>query len=425
MDSKISGLIIRAAAILAAAAHCQAGLAGQEIHGAGATFPAPVYAAWAAEYQRSTGVRLTFDAVGSGEGIERIRSHQVDFGASDAALTPEDLMAAGLLQFPVVIGGVVPVINIRGIKPGQLKLSGAVLADIYQGRIRKWNDASISSINPTLALPNANITVVHRSDPSGTTLLWTDYLSRSSAGSRDAGLAASLAPRWPIGVGGKGNEGVATFVQRTRFAIGYVEYIYARNHHLSDVALRNRSGAFAHAGRDTFTAAAMAALGSGVNPMQQPGDRSAGNRELADHGSELHLDPPAIRRTAARRWRSCDSSIGPCITASRSRTELEYASVAQTLDGPTADGMAGGSRFHRTIPMAVGSADAGYGSDKNGLVWGYLLGAGTGVRGNSIARPPWRWLAQPASRSNLRSSCGCTSHCPTRAPSAGCASPWS
>ena len=269
MDSKISGLLIRTAAILAMATCCQAVLAGEELHGAGATFPAPVYAAWSAEYQRSSGVRVTFDAVGSGEGIERIRRNLVDFGASDAALTPVELSASGLLQFPVVIGGIVPVINIRGIKPGQLKLSGAVLADIYQGRIKKWNDASIGALNPTLALPNVNITVVHRSDPSGTTLLWTDYLSRSSSGLRDAGLGAALAPRWPIGVGGKGNEGVASFVQRTRFAIGYVEYIYARNHHLSDVALRNRSGTFVHAGRDTFSAAAMAAIGSGLNPMQQ------------------------------------------------------------------------------------------------------------------------------------------------------------
>jgi len=155
------------------------------------------------------------------------------------------------LQFPV-IGGVVPVINIRGINPGQLKLSGAVLADIYQGRIRKWNDVSITSINPNLTLPNANITV---------------------------------------GVGGKGNEGVATFVQTTRFAIGYVEYIYARNHHLSDVALSNRSGTFAHAGRDTFTAAAMAAMGSGVNPMQQLATDLPGTESWPITGASFILIP--------------------------------------------------------------------------------------------------------------------------------------
>ena len=266
MDRQISNFV-RAAAALMAGLSCQAVLADQAIRGAGATFPAPVYAAWSAEYQKSSGIRVDFDAVGSGEGIEQIRRRLIDFGASDAALTQQELNAWNLLQFPAVIGGVVPVINIRGIKPGQLKLSGAVLAGIYQGRIRKWNDASIGALNPTLALPNVNVTVVHRSDPSGTTLLWTDYLSRS--GSPDAGIEVALAPRWPVGVGGKGNEGVATFVQRTRFAIGYVEYIYARSHHLSDVALRNRSGTFVHAGRDTFAAAALAALGSGSNPMQQ------------------------------------------------------------------------------------------------------------------------------------------------------------
>jgi ABC-type phosphate transport system substrate-binding protein len=189
---------IRAAAILAASACCAA-FAAEEIHGAGATFPAPLYAAWSAEYRRSSDVRVTFDAVGSGEGVERIRGRRVDFGASDAALTPQELTASGLLQFPVVIGGVVPVINIRGIKPGQLRLSGALLADIYLGKIKKWNDVSISALNPT--------------------------------------------------------------------AIGYVEFIYARNHRLSDVALRNRSGTFVQAGRDAFAAAADAANPSGS--MQQ------------------------------------------------------------------------------------------------------------------------------------------------------------
>jgi phosphate transport system substrate-binding protein len=164
---------------------------------------------------------------------------------------------------------VVPVINIRGIKPGQLKLSGPLLADIYLGKIKRWNDVSISALNPTLALPNANITVVHRSDLSGSTLLWTDYLSRSSAAWRESRLGVSLEPRWPGGIGGKGNEGVASYVQRTRFAIGYVEFFYARNHHLSDVSLRNQSGTFVQAGRDAFAAAATAANWVGAAPLQQ------------------------------------------------------------------------------------------------------------------------------------------------------------
>jgi len=265
--------IPKVAVILAAAAYGLAASAGEQIRGAGATFPAPVYAAWAKAYQQSNDVQISYEAVGSGGGIERIRQQQVDFGASDAPLTAEELAKAQLIQFPVVIGGVVPVINITGIKPGQLKLSGALLADIYLGRIRKWNDAAIAAINPALALPNTNITVVYRSDPSGSSLLWTDYLSRSSSAWR-SGVGASLAPKWPTGVGGTGNEGVASYVQRTRFALGYVEYIYGRRHHLSDVALSNHSGQFVQAGRDAFRAAAETADWNAAAGFQQlPTDR--------------------------------------------------------------------------------------------------------------------------------------------------------
>jgi phosphate transport system substrate-binding protein len=249
----------------------------EQIHGAGATLPAPVYAAWAAAYQQLHGLQITYDAVGSGEGIERIRRHEVDFGASDVPLSMEDLASAALIQFPVVVGGVVPVINIRGIKPGQLRLTGAVLADIYLGRIRKWNDAAIAALNPNLTLPNTNITVVHRDDASGSSLLWTDYLSRSSPSWRST-VGASLTPKWPTGTGGTGNEGVASYVQRTRFAIGYVEYIYARRHRLSDVALRNRSGQFVQAGLSAFDAAAAAtdwsATGLRQLPIDPPGNAS-------------------------------------------------------------------------------------------------------------------------------------------------------
>src|SRR5262249_1383626 len=222
--------------------------------------------------------QVSYEAVGSGEGIERIRRQQVDFGATDAPLSAEELDRAGLIQFPVVIGGVVPVINITGIKPGQLRLSGALLADIYRGKIRKWNAAPIAALNPTLSLPNTNITVVHRSDPSGSSWLWTDYLSRSSSSWRSE-VGASLAPKWPTGVGGAGNEGVASYVQRTRFAIGYVEYIYSRRHHLSDASLRNQSGQFVQAGRDTFHAAAETAdwnpaAGYSQLPTDAPGNGS-------------------------------------------------------------------------------------------------------------------------------------------------------
>ena len=229
--------------------------ASEEIHGAGATFPAPVYTAWAEAYERESGVRVFYDPIGSGAGIDRIREHEIDFGATDAPLSKEVLAGADLLQFPTVIGGVVPVINIRGIEPGRLKLNGAVLAGIYLGRIRKWNAAEIASLNPGVSLPSANITVVHRAEPSGSTLLWSDYLSRSST-EWSTKIGSSLAPSWPTGIGGDGNEGVASLVQRTHFAIGYVEYFYARGHHLSDVALINRRGRFVKAGPESFAAAA-------------------------------------------------------------------------------------------------------------------------------------------------------------------------
>jgi phosphate transport system substrate-binding protein len=271
-------MVVPWAALLAAAASSSTvRAAGEQIHGAGATFPAPVYAAWAAAYQQLHGLQVTYDAVGSGEGIERIRRHEVDFGASDVPLSTAELARAALIQFPVIVGGVVPVINIRAIKPGQLRLSGAVLADIYLGRIRKWNDEAIAALNPALALPNTNITVVYRSDTSGSSLLWTEYLSQSSPSWRSA-VGASLTPSWPTGIGGTGNEGVASYVQRTRFAIGYVEYVYARKHHLSDVALRNRSGQFVQAARSAFNAAAETADWSATGfrqlPVDPPGNAS-------------------------------------------------------------------------------------------------------------------------------------------------------
>ncbi|MEJ0038062.1 MAG: phosphate ABC transporter substrate-binding protein PstS [Gammaproteobacteria bacterium] len=271
-------LFLRSAAVFAVGGCCQPAAGGEVIRGAGASFPAPVYAAWSKDYERVSGVKVSYDAVGSGAGIERIRKREVEFGASDAPLAASELAASGLLQFPAVIGGVVPVINIGGIKPGQLRLNGALLAAIYLGRIRKWSDASIAALNPTLVLPNTNITVVYRNDSSGSSLLWTDYLSHSSSAWKES-IGASLAPKWPIGVGGNGNEGVASYVQRTRFAIGYVEYAFARKHRLSDVALLNRSGRFVHAGRDAFLAAALAAdwsdlAGVGQLPTDLPGVES-------------------------------------------------------------------------------------------------------------------------------------------------------
>ena len=268
------------------------------IRGAGATFPAPLYVAWAAAYHDTGGARVEYDAVGSGRGIDEIKQRAVDFGASDAPLTPEDAAAAGLLQFPAVIGGVAPVINITGIKPAELVLDGGVLADIYLGRIRKWNDPSIARLNPTVALPNTHITVVHRGDASGSSLLWTDYLSRSSPEWRQT-VGASLEPHWPVGVAGTGNEGVASYVQRTRFAIGYVEYAFARAHHLSDIALRNHEGRIVRAGHESFAAAAdMASWDDLAHIRQMPTDLS-GARSWPITGASFILVPEHDPRSAA------------------------------------------------------------------------------------------------------------------------------
>jgi phosphate transport system substrate-binding protein len=278
----------------------QLAAAGEPIRGAGATFPAPVYAAWGAAYEAGHGVKVVYDPVGSGVGLERIRGHLVDFGGSDAPLGAEELASAGLVQFPVIVGGVVPVINITGIGPGELRLSGGVLAEIYLGRIRKWNDRQIAQLNPGLALPNTNITVVHRSDPSGSSLLWTRYLSQSSD-AWQAAVGASLTPKWPTGVGGTGNDGVASYVQRTRSAVGYVEYFYGRNHNLSDVALRNHSGEFVRAGQDSFSAAAEAGDWSAAGGFQQLPVDPAGQGSWPVSGASFILVDRSVGRAGATR----------------------------------------------------------------------------------------------------------------------------
>lgn len=225
-----------------------------EIHGAGATFPAPIYAQWAEAYRRETGTVVHYAAVGSGKGIELIRAHDVDFGASDVPEPQAALDRDRLIEFPAVIGGVVPVVNISGVAPGELKLSGEVLAAIFGGRIARWNDAAIAALNPSLHLPSSRITVAHRDDASGTTFLWTSYLeSEDAAWRREVGHGTRV--EWPTGVGGTGNEGVASYVKRTRASIGYVEYAYAKAHRLSDVSLRDASGAFVRADPNRFAEA--------------------------------------------------------------------------------------------------------------------------------------------------------------------------
>jgi len=227
----------------------------QDVTGAGASFPAPVYAKWADAYHKATGTKVNYQSVGSGAGIKQIQAKTVDFGASDAPLTDEQLAKDGLIQFPTVIGGVVPVVNVKGIAPGQLKLTGTVLADIYLGKITKWNEAPIASLNPGVTLPDSLIAVVRRADGSGTTFAFTEYLSKVSA-SWKTDVGAGTAVKWPTGAGGKGNEGVSAFVMRLPDSIGYVEYAYAKQNKMSHVALQNADGAYVQPDDSAFKAAA-------------------------------------------------------------------------------------------------------------------------------------------------------------------------
>ncbi len=230
----------------------------QEITGAGATFPAPIYAKWAADYNKATGVKINYQSIGSGAGIKQIDSKTVDFGASDMPQTDEVLKAKGQMQFPAVIGGTVPVINIKGIAPGQMKLDGQVLGDIFLGKITKWDDAAIKALNPGLALPDAAIAVVRRADGSGTTFNFTNYLSRVHPEWK-AKVGEGTAVNWPVGAGGKGNEGVAAFVNRLPNSIGYVEYAYVKQNKMTYALMKNRDGVFVAPDDETFKAAAAGA----------------------------------------------------------------------------------------------------------------------------------------------------------------------
>ncbi len=212
-----------------------------EITGAGATFPYPAYAKWAAAYKESSGVSLNYQSIGSGGGIKQIKSKTVDFGASDMPLDPKDLNNSGLFQWPMIMGGVVPVVNIPGVSAGQMLITGPVLADIYLGKVTKWNDPAIVKLNPDLKLPDISIAVVHRSDGSGTSFLFTSYLSEVS-GEWNNKVGASTAVEWPLGIGGKGNEGVANFAGQTPGAIGYVEYAYALQNKLAFTKMISRDG---------------------------------------------------------------------------------------------------------------------------------------------------------------------------------------
>jgi phosphate transport system substrate-binding protein len=244
--------------ICAALSTAAVAASAQDATGAGATFPAPVYAKWTDAYHKATGARINYQSVGSGAGLNQIRAKTVDFGASDMPLTDETLAKDGLLQFPTVIGGVVPVINVAGIAPGALKLTGAVLGDIFLGKVAKWNDAAIAALNPGVTLPDAAIAVVRRADGSGTTFIFTNYLSKVNAEWKSK-VGEGTAVNWPAGAGGKGNEGVSAFVQRLPNSIGYVEYAYAKQNKMNTVQLRNQAGAYVAPDDANFKAAAAGA----------------------------------------------------------------------------------------------------------------------------------------------------------------------
>jgi len=260
------------AAVIAAPA------AAQTITGAGATFPFPVYAKWAEAYNKETGVRMNYQSIGSGGGIRQIRARTVTFGATDAPLSGEDLQKDGMVQFPTVLGGVVPVINIPGVETRRLRLTGEIVADIYRGDIKTWNDKRIADLNPDLKLPAANITPVYRSDGSGTTSIFSIYLSQVSPKWKEQ-LGSGTTINWPIGQGGKGNEGVAATVRQVQNAIGYVEYAYAKQNNIPYALMQNRDGQFVAPEAETFAAAAAgadwsAAPGFGISLTNQPGAQS-------------------------------------------------------------------------------------------------------------------------------------------------------
>ncbi|MFQ5465757.1 MAG: phosphate ABC transporter substrate-binding protein PstS [Thermodesulfobacteriota bacterium] len=275
MIRKLPGVFILFAVLVLA---CGGATAAELINGAGASFPYPLYSKWAYAYAGQSGTRVNYQSIGSGGGIKQIKARTVDFGASDAPLGAGDLDGSGLVQFPMAVGGVVPVVNIPGVAAGECRLTGPVLADIFLGRIKRWDDERITALNPGLNLPARKITVVHRSDGSGTTWIFTNYLKKvSPAWTKEVGFGKAVS--WPAGIGGKGNEGVANFVRRVKYSIGYVEYAYAVQNRLHFVSLKNRTGEFVAPSMETFTAAASGAdwrgtPGFAVVLTDQPGAKA-------------------------------------------------------------------------------------------------------------------------------------------------------
>jgi len=274
----ISFPVVRGVVLAASLALGGASAFAQDVTGAGASFPAPVYAKWADAYKKATNVGMNYQSIGSGGGIKQITAKTVDFGASDMPLKAEDLEKNGLMQFPAIMGGVVPAFNVKGVESYKLRLTGPLLADIYLGKVKTWNDPAIQSLNPDIKLPNEPIIVVYRSDGSGTTFLFTNYLSKVSPEWADK-VKEGTSVKFPVGQGGKGNEGVANYVRQFPGAIGYVEYAYAKQNKLQVALVRNQANTFVVPSDDTFKAAAAGAdwtktPGMGVLLTNQPGAQS-------------------------------------------------------------------------------------------------------------------------------------------------------
>src|SRR6266705_501716 len=285
-----------------------------DITGAAATFPYPIYAKWAEAYKAKTGNNLNYQSIGSGGGIRQIQNKTVDFGASDMPLKPEELDKSGLMQFPTVVGGDVPVVNLPGIKPGEIKLTGPVLADIYLGKIKKWNDSALTSLNPGVKLPEQDITVVHRSDGSGTTFIWVNYLSKVSPEWKER-VGEGTSVNWPAGVGGKGNEGVASYVQRIGGAIGYVEYAYALQNKLT----HNRLSLPARPGVTLARALAQADLQARAGRSSLAELRSSSLTPSARHSSVSFSSAPSVI--------GCSSSQARCSVSWKPLFEIGRAHV--------------------------------------------------------------------------------------------------
>ena len=302
-----------------------------DITGAGATFPYPIYAKWAEAYKKETGVGLNYQSIGSSGGIRQINNKTVAFGATDAPVKGEDLDRLGQVQFPAIIGGTVPVINLEGFKPGELRITGPVLAEVFMGDIVKWNDPKLVALNPGKKLPDANITVVHRADGSGTTFNWTDYLAEVSKPWADR-VGKGAAVKWPAAssVGGKGNEGVAANVNRVKGAIGYVEYAYVKKNNMTFMQLQNKNGKFVSPDDLTFAAAAAGAdwfsvPGMGVSVVDQKGDTVW---PVTTASFIIMYKDPADKKSSAEVLKFFDWSFK---NGKKMAEELDYVSLPDVL----------------------------------------------------------------------------------------------